>query len=267
MLSSSARPPARTLSSRPRTVSDAAPEGRSPTSDPRFAAYRATGDRTIRNALIEDHRWVGIHCVRQFLRKGVPKEDLVQVAMLGLVKAVDRFDPGLGYSFTTFAVPTIMGELRRYFRDRTWDMRVRRRSKENHLVVRRAAEELQQTMGRSPTIAEMAQRCELSTEETVEALEVGDVYRCAPLDADDDERTDAPSTLGVDEPGYAICEARTVLPRLLSSLPCDRDRLIIKLRFVDDMTQSQIADELGISQVQVSRLLRSNLRLMRQQLI
>jgi RNA polymerase sigma-B factor len=255
MLSSSARPSARALPSR-----------RSSALDPRFATYRATGDREIRSALIEDHRWVGTHCVHRFLGKGVPKEDLVQVAMLGLVKAVDRFDPGFGYSFTTFAIPTITGELRRYFRDRTWAVRVRRQSKENHLVVKGVADELQQTLGRSPTIAEVAHHCDLSAEETLEALEVGHVYRCAPLDVGDDERPDDAARFGVDEPGYAICEARTVLPGLLSALPCDRDRLIIKLRFVDEMTQSEIAAQLGISQVQVSRLLRSNLELMRQRL-
>jgi RNA polymerase sigma-B factor len=270
MLSSSTRPLPRTRSlsspSRRRPGQDARPEDRSSTTDPRFATYKATGDREVRNALIEDHRWVGGHCVQRFLGKGVPKEDLEQVAMLGLVKAVDRFDPDFGYSFSTFAIPTIMGELRRYFRDRTWSMRVRRRSKENHLVVVSATDELQQILGRSPTVGELARHCDLSTDETLEALEVADVYRCAPLDVGDDERNGDTARFGVEEPGYALCEARTVLPRLLEALPCDRDRLIIKLRFVDEMTQSQIAAQLGISQVQVSRLLRSNLELMRERL-
>jgi len=170
--------------------------------DPRFAEYRASGDRSVRDALIEDHRWVAIRCVRGFMRKGVPTEDLDQVAMMGLVKAVDRFDPELGYAFTTFAMPTILGELRRYFRDFTWSVRVHRRTKENHLAVTAVVGELQQALNRAPTIAEIAQRADLSVEDTVAARDAGHAYRAAPLVVDDEESDTEESIFGVDEPAW-----------------------------------------------------------------
>jgi RNA polymerase sigma-B factor len=240
------------------------PTGAGTAPDPRFAEYRATGDRAVRNALVEDHRWVATHCARRFVRKGVPREDLVQVAMLGLVKAVDRFDPSFGFQFTTFAVPTITGELRRHFRDHTWVVRVSRRAKEDYLRVVQVADELYQTLGRSPTVPEIAERTGLDTEATLAALDVGEIYRSVSLDVDDDdEEWSDTKRFGVEDPGFAAGEARTILTRLLSSLPSDRDRLIIKLRFVDDMSQSQIAEVLGLSQVHVSRLLRASLDHMR----
>jgi RNA polymerase sigma-B factor len=233
--------------------------------DPRFARYRATGDRNLRNALVEDHHWLGTHCAQRFVRKGVPREDLVQVAMVGLVKAVERFDPDLGYRFTTFAVPTITGELRRHFRDHTWALRVSRRAKEDYLRVKQVVDELHQSLGRSPAIPEIAQLAGLTVEEALAALDVGDAYRGVSLDVDDhdDDEWSAAGRFGVEEPGYAAGEARAILPRLLSALPSDRDRLIVKLRFVDEMTQSEIAGVLGLSQVHVSRLLRSSLERMR----
>jgi len=237
--------------------------------DPRFAEHRATGRRSIRNALVEDHRWLARHCVRSFLRKGVPAEDLVQVAMVGLVKAVDRFDPGLGYSFTTFAVPTITGELRRHFRDCTWIVRVRRQAKENYLLVKGAADELQQMLGRSPTVAELAERTGLGVEETIEALELATAAHSASLDtssSEGDDEGDDQMCLAAEETGYAACEARAVLPGLLALLPTERDRRIIGMRFVEGKSQSQIGAELGISQVHVSRLLRASLDLMRKHL-
>jgi RNA polymerase sigma-B factor len=236
--------------------------------DPRFAELRATGDRRVRNALVEDHRWLAQHCVRRFTRKGEPAEDLEQVATVGLLKAVDRFDPGLGYTFATYAVPTIMGELRRHFRDRTWSMRVPRRPKENYLAVKAAADELHQALGRSPTIHELAEWASLSVEDTLEALQVGDSYRGVPFDepGDNDGAADHTSQLGATDPGYAAAEAHLVIPGLLAVLPGDRERRIVVLRFVHDMSQSQIATELGISQVHVSRLLRTSLHMMRSHL-
>jgi RNA polymerase sigma-B factor len=243
---------------------------RSSAPDPRFAEYRTTGDRAIRNALVEDYRWLGLHCVRRFKHKGEPTDDLEQVAMVGLLKAVDRFDPGLGYAFSTYAVPTIVGELRRHFRDRTWARRVPRRTKDNYLAIRNIAEELHPTLGRSPTIPEIAQHAGLSVEDTLEALEAGASYRGVPLNPpgehDDDDHGEEAERLGVDDPGYVATEARMIVPGLLATLPTDRERQIIKLRFVEDMSQSQIAAKLGISQVHVSRLLRTSLNLMRQRL-
>lgn len=237
-----------------------------PVLDPRFADYQATGDRTIRNALVEDHRWLARHCTRRFKNTGEPTDDLTQVAMLGLVKAVDRFDPDYGFAFTTFAVPTILGELRRHFRDRTWALRVPRRLKEHHLTIKNGADQLQHALGRSPTIPELGAHCGLTTEETLEALEAGNAYHSFPLITDDDDHDDDHNIPSNDEPGYAASEARMLLPSLLAALPGDRERQIIKLRFVDGMSQSQIATRLGLSQVHISRLLRTSLDLMRQHL-
>jgi RNA polymerase sigma-B factor len=235
--------------------------------DPRFADYRATGDRAIRNALVEDHRWLGRYCVRRFKRSGEPLNDLLQVAMVGLIKAVDRFDPTLGFAFTSFAVPTIMGELRRHFRDRTWAVRAPRRLKDHLLIIKDGADQLQHVLGRSPTIPELAAHCGLTTDETLEALEAGNAYRGVPLISDDDDDSnDHTEHLAVDEPGYATSEARMVVPGLLAALPSDRERQIVKLRFVENMSQSQIAAEIGLSQVHISRLLRASLDLMRKRL-
>jgi RNA polymerase sigma-B factor len=241
-----------------------------PTLDPRFARYRETRDRRIRNELVEDHRWLGDHCVRRFTGKGEPTEDLRQVAVLGLVKAVDRFDPGRGFTFATFAVPTIVGELRRHFRDHGWSVRVGRRVKDNYLTVKAVADELQQGLGRSPLIPEIAERSELTEEDVLEALAAGGAYRGVPFDSaradDEDDEPDHVRALGRDDPAYVAVEARLVGPGLLDALPSDRERVIVKLRFVDELSQSQIAARLGLSQVHVSRLLRSSLQLMRSRL-
>lgn len=122
---------------------------------PMFVEYRMTGDQAVRNALVEEHRWLGRHCALRFAGRGEPVDDLEQIAMEGLVKAIDRFDPSLGNTFATYAVPTIIGELRRHFRDRTWAVRVPRRLKDNHLTVKGVAEEIQHALGRSPTIPEL----------------------------------------------------------------------------------------------------------------
>jgi RNA polymerase sigma-B factor len=247
-----------------------AERGRSRAIDPRFAGYRATGDRGIRNALIESHLWLGQHCARRFALKGEPDDDLEQVAMVGLLKAVERFDPDRGFVFSTFAVPTIVGELRRHFRDRTWAVRVPRRAKESYAKVKTVADDLHQVLGRSPTVPEIAQRADLSIEDTLDALEVGGSYRSVPLDPAEDDDGDRgvgeAGRLGVEDPGYAASEARTMIPALLAALPNDRERQIVKLRFVDNMTQSQIAARFGVSQVHVSRLLRASLDRMRRQL-
>jgi RNA polymerase sigma-B factor len=226
--------------------------------DPRFAEYRATGDRRIRNELVEDHRWLALHCARQFARKGEPLDDLAQVATVGVLKAVDRFDPSFGVVFTTFAVPTITGELRRHFRDKTWSVHVPRRAKELYQSVSGVAEELSQTLMRSPTVPEIAQRSGMTVEEALEALEVRASYRGVPLAAPgDDERPDAPG-VGAEDIGYNAAEARLTVGQLLRALG-ERDRTIVELRFIDGLTQSEIAGRVGVSQVQVSRLLRAAL--------
>lgn len=234
-----------------------------PRVDPRFAAYRATGDRAVRNELIEEHRWLAVHCARRFARRGEPLDDLVQVATVGIVKAVERFDVGVGVSFATYAVPTVVGEIRRHFRDRTWSVHVPRRAKELYQAVSGVAEELSQTLMRSPTVPEIAHRAGMTVEETIQALEVRASYRGVPLAPPSaEERPDA-TTIGDHDAGYDAAEARLAVSQLLRTLPSDRDRRIVRRRFLDGLTQSEIAAEVGVSQVQVSRLLRANIGRMR----
>lgn len=234
--------------------------------DPRFAELRRTGDRRLRNELVEDHRWLALHCARQFAHKGEPLDDLVQVALVGLLKAVDRFDPRVGVVFSTYAVPTVVGELRRHFRDKTWAVHVPRRAKELYQRVSGVVEELSQALQRSPTVEEIAQRAGTSIEETLEALEVRSCYRGVPLaPPGDDESTDA-VTLGQFEPGYLAAEAQLTAGDVLRAIPTPRERAIVELRFLEGLTQSEIAARVGVSQVQVSRLLRATLDRMRPRL-
>jgi RNA polymerase sigma-B factor len=234
--------------------------------DPRFAEYRRTGDRALRNALIEEHRWLAVHCARRFAHKGEPLDDLVQVAMVGILKAVERFDPGFGVVFSTFAVPTVVGELRRHFRDKTWSIHVPRRAKELYQTVSGVVDELTQVLGRSPTVPEIADRAGVSVEDALEALEVSSCYRGVPLaPPSDDDAADA-ITLGADDPGFRATDAKLTVSTLLEALPDERERRIIEMRFVEGLTQSQIAAEIGVSQVQISRLLRASLDKMRRKL-
>lgn len=231
--------------------------------DPRFAAYRRSGDHRVRNELIEEHRWLAVHCARRFAHKGEPLDDLVQVAMVGILKAVERFDPGFGVVFTTFAVPTVMGELRRHFRDKTWAVHVPRRAKETYQTVSGVVEELSQMLGRSPTVPEIAERANVSVEDVLEALEVGGCYRGVPLSPASDQDSNDTLPLGLDDPGFDATDAKITVNGLLAGLSDERERRIIQLRFFDGLSQSQIAAEIGVSQVQISRLLRSSLEKMR----
>jgi RNA polymerase sigma-B factor len=232
--------------------------------DPRFAAYRTTRDRGIRNELVEDHRWLALHCAHRFARKGEAFDDLVQVAVLGVLKAVERFDPDRGVRFPSFAMPTVLGELRRHFRDATWSVHVPRGIKERYQTVSAVAEEMQAALGRSPTVAEIAERVGIAVEDALEALELRACYRGMPLpDSDDDAPTAVADRLGVDDPDLEAAEARVTVHALLGVLPSERDREIIRLRFEDGLSQSQIAARIGTSQVQVSRLLRAGLARMR----
>jgi RNA polymerase sigma-B factor len=226
----------------------------------RFRRYRATGDRKLRNQLIEDHRWLALHCAKRFDHKGEPLDDLIQVAMLGVLKAVERFDPDFGATFATFAVPTITGELRRHFRDTTWAVHVPRRAKDLQHTVKVAVNELGQMLGRSPTVDEIAGHTGVAVEDVLEALEAARCYRKTPLavGGDDDGPADDLARLGTADPGLDAVDAATTVGRLLEELPA-RERRIVELRFMGGLTQSQIAELVGVSQVQVSRLLRASL--------
>ncbi len=227
---------------------------------PRFREYRETRDRGLRNRLIEDHRWLALHCAKRFASKGEPLDDLVQVAMLGVLKAVERYDPDYGATFATFAVPTITGELRRHFRDTTWAVHVPRRAKDMQHTVKVAVDELGQFLGRSPTVDEIAGQAGVDVEDVLEALEAARCYRKTPLSAPSDEDGDTTDIAGFGGPDREMdaVDAAATVRTLLGVLPA-RERRIVELRFMGGLTQSQIAELVGVSQVQVSRLLRASL--------
>ena len=233
----------------------------------KFEEYARTGDRTIRDDIIATQVGLAEYLARRFKNRGEPVEDLVQVALLGLLKAVERFDPSRGLEFSTFATPTIVGELKRHFRDKGWAVRVPRRVQELHLQMGAVVNILAQELGRSPTIPEIARHADVSVDEVLEAMEAGRAYRFTSIDAgssDDEERGPTPaSQLGTEEPGMEEVEHRMLLSPLIASLP-KREQMIIQFRFFRGMTQSEIAERLGISQMHVSRLLARSLAQLRQ---
>jgi RNA polymerase sigma-B factor len=234
--------------------------------DSDFFEFRRTGDRSLRNELVERHLGIAYHLAHRYRHRGVADEDLVQVATIGLLKSVERFDPERGSSFGAFATPTILGELRRYFRDATWALRVPRQLQERVLAVSRAVGPLTQQLGRSPSPKEIAREADLSEEEVLEALEADGAYGTSPLDATSDVgyRVDKSSTLAdaTDRGPEEVVEQRLLAASLVSQLT-DRERYIVELRFARGLTQSQIADRIGVSQMHVSRLLSSALERMR----
>jgi RNA polymerase sigma-B factor len=232
----------------------------------RFLEYRRTGSRRLRDSLVEEHVGLAEYLARRFADRGESFDDLRQVALVGLLKAVERFEPDRGLRFSTFATPTIVGELKRHFRDRGWALRVPRRIQELHLQLVKVVGTLSQELGRSPTPDEIARRTGTRVEDVLEAMEAGGVYRLASLDAAlaNEERTslDLSARLGEDEPEFEGVEQREELADLLSNLP-PRERRIVYLRFFDGLTQSEIATEVGISQMHVSRLLTKSLESLR----
>jgi RNA polymerase sigma-B factor len=234
--------------------------------DTDFFEFRRTGDRTLRNELVERHLGIAYHLAHRYRHRGVADEDLVQVATIGLLKSVERFDPERGSSFGAFATPTILGELRRYFRDATWALRVPRQLQERVLAVSRAVGPLTQQLGRSPSPKEIGREADLSEEEVLEALEADGAYGTSPLDATSDVgyRVDKSSALAdaPDRGPEEVVEQRLLAASLVSQLT-DRERYIVELRFARGLTQSQIADRIGVSQMHVSRLLSSALERMR----
>jgi RNA polymerase sigma-B factor len=233
----------------------------------KFRVYRNSRDRRIRNELVEEHRWIAHVAVRRFANRGEPLDDLLQVALLGVLKAVERFDPEYGSSFATFALPTITGELRRHFRDATWALRVSRRAKEMHLALAGAIEPLTHQLGRPPRLDELAAALGASVDDLVEAMEAGNAYRTSPLThrSAEDGATEDLRAVAVDDEGLASADTRVAVRALVSELP-ERERRIVYLRFFGDLTQTEIAERVGVSQVHVSRLLRSTLDSLRQQL-
>ncbi|GHF14073.1 RNA polymerase sigma factor SigF [Streptomyces morookaense] len=222
----------------------------------------------LRNHLVRMHLPLVEHLARRFRNRGEPLDDLTQVATIGLIKSVDRFDPERGVEFSTYATPTVVGEIKRHFRDKGWAVRVPRRLQELRLALTTATAELSQRHGRAPTVHELAQHLSISEEEVLEGLESANAYSTLSLDVPDtdDESPAVADTLGAEDEALEGVEYRESLKPLLEDLP-PREKKILLLRFFGNMTQSQIAQEVGISQMHVSRLLARTLAQLRDRLL
>jgi RNA polymerase sigma-B factor len=214
------------------------------------------GDRAARDRLIERHMPLARSLAVQYRHTREPLDDLIQVANLGLVKAVDRFDPDRGIGFTSYAVPTILGELKRHFRDRTWAIHVSRGVQESIARVEKATEALRAELGHHPSAREVAARCGMTVEDVTEARLADSASRTASLDAPlPREDGDLSDVLGRNDAGLARVEEALWIEQIAASLPA-REREILRLRFVEDLVQREIAERVGISQMHVSRVLR-----------
>jgi RNA polymerase sigma-B factor len=227
-----------------------------------FDRWQNHSDPAARAALVEHYMPLARSLARRYGRSSEPFEDLVQVASLGLLKAVDRFDARRGSPFQSFAVPTILGEMRRYFRDSGWAIHVPRGAQERALKVRDAQERILNETGHAPTVNQLAVYLELETEEVLDAMQAVRAYETVSLDAprpgSDDDAGSFGEGIGSEDERYELVELDATVATALSALPA-RDRLVLKLRFVEDLTQTEIAERVGISQMQVSRLLRRSL--------
>jgi RNA polymerase sigma-B factor len=213
-------------------------------------------DAAERERLIMQHLPLVRGLARRYADRGEPLDDLVQVGTIGLIKAIDRFEPERGFKLASFATPTILGEIRRHFRDRSWTIRVPRGLQEARAQISHAVTELSAENGRSPTVREIAESTGLSMDDVLDALAAGSAQRPGPLAAPGSEgEEDAGAVVGVEERGYEQAEARATLDAGLSELPA-RERVILHLRFEEGLTQSQIAERVGVSQMHVSRLIR-----------
>jgi RNA polymerase sigma-B factor len=229
--------------------------------------WHETGDRTARTAVIERMLPLAHGIARRYAGRGEPLDDLEQVASIGLLKAIDRFDVGRDVRFTTFAVPTIAGEVKRHFRDRGWMLRVPRDLQELAARVGGAREELTRTLGRAPTVDELAKAARISAEDVVDALNAAAAYRAVSLDDPLGAEGRAPAEqLGGDDDAFERAEQRLLLDRGLSAL-APREREILRLRFFEGLTQREIAERVGISQMHVSRLIRRSLADLRAALV
>lgn len=225
----------------------------------RYAASRDSGspDTRLRDEIVERSLWLAQRAARRYSDRGEPLDDLVQVANLGLLKAIERFDPANGTPFGAFATPTIMGELRRHFRDHTWSVHVPRRARDVVPTVKAAIDDLSKALGRSPKVAEIAEHLHMTEDEVLEAMEASAAYKSRSFDpaVHDHHPSDADGALGVLD--------RELVATLLEQL-APRERKILYLRFFEEQSQSQIAEQIGTSQVHVGRLISSSLARLRE---
>lgn len=228
-----------------------------------FRRFKEEGDMDAREKLVMSHLNLVRFIANKFKNRGEPIDDLVQVGYLGLLKAIDRFDPARGLEFTTFATPTIMGEIKRHFRDKGWSVRVPRRLQELSAKVNQATDTLTSQLQRSPTIAEIAEYLDATVDEVLEAMESSSAYSSVSLEAPSGmEDDDAPSVIdryATEDEELAFTDDRIIIEEALASFS-PHEREVIEMRFLQGMTQIEIAEKLGISQVQVSRLLRRTLK-------
>src|SRR3954468_11227079 len=252
-----------------RNMSDAAASGPERTREDRelFIRHQRDGDAAAREALVQRFLPLARQLARRYQRADEPLEDLVQVAALGLIKAIDRFDPEREIAFSSYAVPTILGELKRHFRDRTWAVRVPRDLQELALKVDRAVSALSKESHRAPSVGQIAARVGASQEQVLEALEASGAYRATSFDApraggEDDAGDSLGDAVGLMDTGFGLAEDRATLDRLMQSIG-PREREVLRLRFVEDMTQAEIGERIGVSQMQISRLIRQSLARLR----
>jgi RNA polymerase sigma-B factor len=233
-----------------------------------FAKARA-GDNHARDQLVERYLPLARRLARRYQRSEEPLEDLVQVASLGLLKAVDRYDVTRTTAFSSFAVPTILGELRRHFRDRTWSVRVPRELQELALRVDKTVAALSSQAGKAPTVGEIATALDCSEEQVLDALQAAGAYRAGSLDAPRSGAGDEPAgesladAIGIEEGGFERAEERATLGPMLAHIS-EHERLVLTLRFGEDLTQAEIGERIGVSQMQVSRLIRQALARLRE---
>jgi RNA polymerase sigma-B factor len=221
-----------------------------------FAEYRRTGDRRVRNDLLEQHRGLVGMFVKRYRYRGVSSDELNQLCFIAMIHAAERFDPDLGIEFSTFASRTIDGELKRYFRDRTWSVRPPRRMQELHLALRRAEQELVQRLGRSPTVIELAAELDVHEDQVLAALEAGAAHDATSLE--EPSAAGGNATRGdrlVVDADYGGVEDAVDVERLLAGLP-GRDRELLEMRYFENLTQPEMARRLGVSQSYLSRMLR-----------
>jgi RNA polymerase sigma-B factor len=231
-----------------------------------FERYLDRRDPVDREILVERFLPLARQLARRYQRQEEPFDDLFQVACLGLVKAIDRFDLSRDVAFSSYAVPTILGEIKRYFRDRTWSVRVPRDLQELALKVDRKVTELSTDLRRQPTVDEIAEAVGIEAEQVLEALEASGAYRATSLSTprgnDDEAGETLGDTVGMSENGFALAEDRATLARLLQTVS-PREREVLRLRFEEDLTQGEIGEVIGVSQMQVSRIIRQSLRRLR----
>jgi len=231
------------------------------------ALWRHRSDEAARAALVRRFMPLARSLARRYERSSEPLDDLLQVAALGLVKAIDRFEPDRGNAFVSFAVPTILGELRRYFRDCCWDVHVPRGTQERTLALEEAQRRLTSDRGRPPTVVELSQYLEIDGEQVLDAMAAAHAYGALSLDAprasvNGDRPVSYAESLGELDERYALVEHGATVDSALRHIPA-RERLVLELRFAEDLTQSEIAERIGVSQMQVSRLLRHALEQLR----